>query len=153
MIPITADSTIFTLFSGFFHPLHPPQNSLFLARKTIFIVSYQYIHMLFDPLPSNHSEHHVILPSCCHTGKAPASTAMYRTFLLRFVCDLSPPMRVSTGEYYPELLVSKLVSSYFYTKQVLFYLECLDVPGHWELVSMLKSALVSVDCTKFILSA
>jgi len=39
-------------------------------------------------------------------------------------------MRVSTGEYYPELVGSKLVSSYYYTKQVLFYLECLDVPGH-----------------------
>ena len=40
------------------------------------------------------------------TGKAPASTAMYKACLLGFVCDLSPPMRVSKVEHYPELVVS-----------------------------------------------
>jgi len=29
-----------------------------------------------------------------------------------------PPMRMSPGEYYPELVVSKLVSSYFYNKHI-----------------------------------
>ena len=45
MIPITADSIIFTPFFHP-HPLHPPQKSLFLARKTTFVVSYQYPHPL-----------------------------------------------------------------------------------------------------------
>ena len=45
MIPITVDSIIFT---SFFHPhpLYPPQKGLFQARKTTFIVSYQYPHPL-----------------------------------------------------------------------------------------------------------
>ena len=53
--------------------------------------------------------------------------------------------------YYPELVVSKLASSYFYTKHT-HNIILLGVFGHWQLVSMLKSALVSVECTKFVTS-
>ena len=89
---------------------------VFQTRKTTFIVSYQYPHPLW--------------PSSLKPFWASCDTALLlslvehqlaqlcREHICWDLCDLSPPMRVSTGEYYPELLVSKLVSSYFYTKHI-----------------------------------